>query len=153
MAKFSINKVVIAGNLGADPDVRYRPNGDAVVTARIATSKRYKDQGEWKEVTEWHTVKFFRKLGEIAAARLQKGTTAYVEGELHTRKWQDKDGQNRFSTEIYAHELQVLDKGKKAAPAGDQGGGSNASENAGGGEGESWRFGPAPGDFEDDLPY
>ncbi len=98
----SINKVILIGNLGADPEMRYTPGGDAVCTLRLATSDRWKDKesGEMRETTEWHRVVLFRRLAEVAHEFLKKGVPIYVEGRLRTRKWQDKEGRERFTTEI-----------------------------------------------------
>jgi len=106
----SINKVILVGNLGKDPDTRYMPNGDAVTNITLATTDTWKDKTtqEKKEATEWHRVVFFRKLGEIAGQYLKKGASIYVEGSLKTRKWQDKDGQDRYTTEIVATEMRML---------------------------------------------
>lgn len=106
-----INKVIIVGNLGADPEVRYMPSGSAVTNITIATSDNWKDKesGEKKERTEWHRVVFFNRLAEIAGEYLKKGAKVYVEGALRTRKWQDKNGQDRYTTEIVASEMQMLD--------------------------------------------
>ena len=108
-----VNKVTLLGHLGADPEVRYMPNGDAVANLRLATSKSWKDKetGEQKESTEWHRVVMFRRLGEIAGEYLKKGSAVYLEGELRTRKWQDKDdGKDRYSTEVICNEMQMLDR-------------------------------------------
>src|SRR5512138_2608136 len=106
----SVNKVIIVGNLGADPETRYAPSGDAICSIRVATTDRWKDKasGETKEVTEWHRVAFFGRLAEIAGEYLKKGSQVYVEGSLRTRKWQDKDGQDRYSTEIRGDTMQML---------------------------------------------
>lgn len=106
----SVNKVILVGNLGADPETRYLPNGDAVVNIRVATSESWKDKntGEKKELTEWHRVVFYRKLAEIAGQYLRKGSQVYIEGRLRTRKWQGQDGQDRYTTEIEAQEMQML---------------------------------------------
>jgi single-strand DNA-binding protein len=106
----SVNKVILVGNLGADPESRYMPNGDAVVNIRLATTESWKDKasGEKKELTEWHRVVFYRKLAEIAGQYLKKGSQVYIEGRIRTRKWQDKDGQDRYTTEIEANEMQML---------------------------------------------
>lgn len=98
----SVNKVILVGNLGADPETRYMPNGDAVTNVRLATTDSWKDKasGEKKEITEWHRVVFYRRLAEIAGEYLRKGSSVYVEGRIRTRKWQDKDGQDRYTTEI-----------------------------------------------------
>ena len=106
----SINKVIIVGNLGADPETKYLPSGDAVTNIRVATTDTWKDKasGEKKEATEWHRVAFFGRLAEIAGEYLKKGSQVYVEGRLRTRKWQDKDGQDRYTTEIMATEMKML---------------------------------------------
>ena len=106
-----INKVILIGNLGQDPETRYMPSGGAVTNITLATSESWKDKqtGEQKENTEWHRVVFFNRLAEIAAEYLRKGSKAYVEGRLQTRKWQGKDGQDRYTTEIVASEMQMLD--------------------------------------------
>src|SRR5712672_267833 len=106
----SVNKVIIVGNLGADPETRYTPGGDAITNIRVATTDRWKDKasGEMKEATEWHRIAFFGRLAEIAGEYLKKGSQIYVEGQLRTRKWQDKDGQDRYSTEIRGDVMQML---------------------------------------------
>ena len=105
-----INKVILVGHLGADPDARFMPSGKAVTNIRLATSEQWKDRqtGDQQERTEWHTVVLFDKLGEIAGEYLRKGSQVYIEGSLRTRKWQDKDGKDRYSTEIVAREMQML---------------------------------------------
>lgn len=106
----SVNKVIIVGNLGKDPETRYPPSGDAVTNIVVATTETWKDKtsGEKREATEWHRVVFFGKLAEIAGQYLKKGSQVYLEGKLKTRKWQDKDGQDRFTTEINADEMKML---------------------------------------------
>ena len=106
----SVNKVILVGNLGADPETRYMPNGDAVANIRLATTESWKDKasGEKREITEWHRVVLYRKLGEIAGQYLKKGSAVYIEGRIRTRKWQDKEGQERYTTEIEANEMQML---------------------------------------------
>jgi single-strand DNA-binding protein len=105
----SVNKVILIGNLGADPETRYLPSGDAVCNIRIATTDTWKDKsGEKQEHTEWHRVAFFGKTAEIAGEYLKKGSPVYVEGRIRTRKWQDKEGQERYSTEIVADRMQLL---------------------------------------------
>ncbi|MGQ0654727.1 MAG: single-stranded DNA-binding protein [Betaproteobacteria bacterium] len=121
----SVNKVIIVGNLGADPETRYLPSGEAVTNIRVATTDKWKDKasGEMKEATEWHRIAFFGRLAEIAGEYLKKGSQVYVEGALRTRKWQDKDGQDRYSTEIRADTMQMLGRregagsGPREAPA------------------------------------
>ena len=106
----SVNKVIVLGNMGADPEMRYMQNGDAVCNIKIATSESWKDKqtGEKKEATEWHRVVFFRQLAEIAGKYLNKGASVYVEGSLKTRKWTDKDGIERYTTEITGNEMKML---------------------------------------------
>lgn len=145
-----INKVILIGNLGQDPEVKYMPNGGAVTNVTVATSESWKDKstGEQKENTEWHRVVFFRRLAEIAGEYLKKGSKVYIEGKLQTRKWQDKDGADRYTTEIVANEMQMLDS---------RGGGMGS----GGGDykqSSSQPTSPAPAgggmdDFDDDIPF
>lgn len=115
-----INKVILIGNLGADPDTRYMPSGKAVTNIRVATSESWKDKqtGDTQERTEWHSIVMYDKLGEIAAEYLRKGSQVYLEGKLRTRKWQDKEGKDRYTTEIIADQMQML---------GGRGGGAGAS--------------------------
>ncbi|WP_338862313.1 single-stranded DNA-binding protein [Mycetohabitans rhizoxinica] len=128
----SVNKVILVGNLGADPETRYLPSGDAVTNIRLATTDRYKDKasGEFKELTEWHRVVFFGRLAEIAAEYLKKGSPVYVEGRIRTRKWQDQSGQDRYSTEIVADSMQLL-----GGRSGSGGGGSGGDDFGGGASG------------------
>jgi single-strand DNA-binding protein len=118
----SVNKVIIVGNVGRDPETRYMPSGDAVTNISVATSDRYKDKqtGEMKETTEWHRVAFFGKLAEIAGQYLKKGSQVYVEGRLRTRKWTDASGQEKYSTEIVSESMQMLG-GKPVGGSGDGG--------------------------------
>ncbi|MBM93376.1 MAG: single-stranded DNA-binding protein [Legionellales bacterium] len=111
MASRGINKVILVGNVGQDPEVRHMPSGGAVTNISIATSESWKDKstGEKQERTEWHRVVFFNRLGEIAGEYLKRGKKVYVEGSLRTRKWQDKEGQDRYTTEVVATEMQMLD--------------------------------------------
>jgi single-strand DNA-binding protein len=115
-----INKVILVGNVGVDPDVRYLPNGNAVTTLSLATSETWKDKqtGDKQERTEWHRVVCFNRLGEIAGEYVRKGSKLYVEGSLRTRKWQDQQGQDRYTTEIIANDIQMLDTkgGNNSAP-------------------------------------
>jgi single-strand DNA-binding protein len=151
----SVNKVIIVGNLGKDPEVRYTPNGDSVTNVTIATTDTWKDKGtgEKKEATEWHRVVFFGKLAEIAGQYLKKGRQVYVEGALRTRKWTDKEGHERYTTEIVANEMKMLGsrEGMSDAPPRESGGGA-------GGGGNRPAAAPQPGgnsfnDFEDDIPF
>src|SRR5690349_21369918 len=118
----SVNKVILVGNLGADPEVRYLPSGDAVANIRLATTDRYKDKasGEMKEMTEWHRVSFFGRLAEIVSEYLKKGSSVYIEGRIRTRKWQAQDGTDRYSTEIVAEQMQMLG-GRRNDDGGDGG--------------------------------
>lgn len=112
-----VNKVILIGNLGADPEVRYMPNGNAVANLSLATSETWKDKqtGEKQERTEWHRVVCFNRLGEIAGEYVKKGTRVYIEGSIRTRKWQDAQGQDKYTTEIVAAEMQILDSKMGAA--------------------------------------
>jgi single-strand DNA-binding protein len=121
----SVNKVILVGNLGADPEVRYLPSGDAVANIRLATTDRYKDKtsGEMKESTEWHRVSFFGRLAEIVNEYLKKGSSVYIEGRIRTRKWQAQDGTDRYSTEIVAEQMHMLGgRGGVSAGGADEGG-------------------------------
>ncbi len=143
-----INKVILIGNLGKDPEVRYMPNGNAVANITIATSESWKDKntGENQEKTEWHRVVLFRRLGEIAGEYLKKGSQVYIEGKLQTRKWQDNNGQDRYTTEIVANEMQML---------GGRGGGSAAfsEQNSASSAPRSPAVADGPQDFDDDIPF
>lgn len=114
----SINKVILIGNLGADPENRALPSGEAVCNIRLATTENWKDKstGEKRELTEWHRVVLYRKLAEIASQYLRKGSAVYIEGRLRTRKWQDKDGQERYTTEIEGSEMKMLGGATESAP-------------------------------------
>jgi single-strand DNA-binding protein len=133
----SVNKVIIVGNLGRDPETRYMPNGEAVTNIAVATTESWKDKntGEKKELTEWHRITFYRKLAEIAGQYLKKGSQIYVEGRLQTRKWQDKEGVERYTTEIIADTMQMLG-GRQGAGGG--GGGMDEGGYGGGGGGGSY---------------
>lgn len=122
MASRGVNKVILVGNLGADPETRFMPSGGSVTNIRLATSQSWKDKqtGQPQERTEWHRVVFFNRLAEIAGEYLRKGSKVYVEGALRTRKWQDQSGQDRYSTEIVANEMQMLDS-RASAGAGIEG--------------------------------
>ena len=155
----SVNKVILVGNLGRDPETRYTTGGEAVTNISIATTDTWKDKaGEKQERTEWHRVAFFGKLAEIAGEYLKKGSQVYVEGRLQTRKWQDKDGADKYTTEIVANQMQML--GSRQGMGG--GRGAEAPEAAeGGGGGGSARPASKPAaksggkfdDFEDDIPF
>ncbi len=159
MASRGVNKVILVGNLGNDPETRFFPDGGAVTNASIATSESWKDRqtGEMKERTEWHRVVFRDRgnyrLGQIAGEYLKKGSKVYVEGKLQTRKWQDQSGQDRYTTEIIANEMQMLDSRNAAGQGSYQGGDYNTSQAA-----------PAPAqgnaapqddfeNFDDDIPF
>lgn len=150
-----VNKVILIGNLGADPEVRFMPSGGAVANIRIATSETWKDKqtGENQERTEWHSVVFFNRLAEIAGEYLKKGSKVYVEGALRTRKWQDKNGQDRYTTEIVAAEMQMLDSrgaGAQAMPEDTHA----SSTDAGAQHAQPPRAMPAStADLDDDIPF
>ena len=147
-----INKVIIVGNVGGDPETRYMPSGSAVTNLTVATNESWKDKqtGEKKERTEWHRVAMFNRLAEIAAEYLRKGSQVYIEGKLRTRKWQDKDGQDRYTTEIIADEMQML--GGRGG-SGDFGGGSQGGGRAPSQGGGNAPPQPGPDDFDDDIPF
>lgn len=152
----SVNKVILVGNLGADPETRYMPNGDAVVNIRLATTESWKDKnsGEKRELTEWHRVVFYRKLAEIAGQYLKKGSQVYIEGRIRTRKWQGQDGQDRYTTEIEANEMQML--GRREGMGQSYEGGPR--DNGGGRPAPAKQQSSAPAgggfnDFEDDIPF
>jgi single-strand DNA-binding protein len=155
-----INKVILVGNLGQDPETRSMPSGKAVTNVRIATSESWRDKqtNEQKEQTEWHTVVFFDRLAEIAAEYLKKGSQVYVEGKLRTRKWQDKaTGADRYSTEVVANELQMLGGrggGMGGGERSSSGGGERAAARAAPPRDEFNQQSPAGGDvFDDDIPF
>jgi single-strand DNA-binding protein len=154
----SVNKVILVGNLGADPESKYLPSGDAVANIRIATTDRWKDKasGEMKEATEWHRVAFFGRLAEIAGEYLKKGSQVYIEGRIRTRKWQDKEGQDRYSTEIVADQMQMLGaRSGGGEPRGEPMAARSAESKApaaaaaGGAAKKSGKF----DDMEDDIPF
>ena len=152
-----VNRVTIIGNLGNDPETKFMPSGGAVTNISVATSESWKDKntGQQQDRTEWHRVVFFNKLAEIAGEYLKKGSKVYIEGSLRTRKWQGQDGQDRYTTEIVASEMQMLDS------RGDSGGqqdyrghtGSNQPNPTYGGNEGGQPSGPAGGDFDDDIPF
>jgi single-strand DNA-binding protein len=176
MASRGVNKVTLVGNLGNDPETRYMPSGGAVTNITIATSETWKDKqtGQPQERTEWHRVSFFNRLAEIAGEYLHKGSKVYIEGALRTRKWQAKDGQDRYTTEVIASEMQMLDsRGSGGGGGGQAGGEYNQSAPARSGaapsqqgqaqQGQSQQgqapaaSAPAPAgefaDFDDDIPF
>ena len=153
----SVNKVILIGNLGKDPDIRYMPNGEAVANITLATSETWKDKtGAKQEKTEWHRVTFYRKLAEIVGEYLKKGNSVYVEGRLETRKWTDKTGTDRYTTEIIANEMRMLgsksggsnfvgeNKNNKTAPPKDSATSNNNAANT-----PNSGF----GDMDDDIPF
>lgn len=150
----SVNKVILVGNLGKDPETRYMPNGDQVTNITVATSETWKDKnsGEQKEATEWHRVVFFRRLAEIAGQYLKKGSQVYIEGKLKTRKWQGQDGQDRYTTEIHADEMKML--GKREGMGGD---GPREERSSRPAPAAKPADKPAGGgnfnDFDDDIPF
>ena len=148
-----INKVILIGNLGKDPETRYMPSGGAVTNVTVATSESWKDKntGEQQERTEWHRVVFFNRLAEIAGEYLKKGSKVYIEGSLRTRKWQGQDGQDRYTTEIVANEMQMLDS---------RGGGASFDNTAPMQSSTAQTRSAAPAstaipdnDFDDDIPF
>ncbi|MFP6792787.1 MAG: single-stranded DNA-binding protein [Pseudomonadales bacterium] len=154
-----INKVILVGNLGRDPETRYMPSGGAVTNVSIATSKGWKDRdsGEQKERTEWHRIVFFNRLAEIAGEYLKRGSKVYIEGELRTRDW-EKDGQKHYTTEVVASEMQMLDSrgemGGGGSSSGGSGGSQGGSQGGGGSSSAGDDFGPPPSDdFDDDIPF
>ncbi len=177
-----INKVILVGNLGRDPETRYMPSGGAVTNVSIATSKKWKDKdsGEQKERTEWHRIVFFNRLAEVAGEYLKRGSKVYIEGELRTRDW-EKDGQKHYTTEIVASEMQMLDSrgemsggggsysggsggsqggGQGGGQGGSQGGGQGGSQGDSGGNSQGGSSSPADDsepppsdDFDDDIPF
>jgi single-strand DNA-binding protein len=154
-----VNKVILIGNLGKDPETRYMPSGSAVTNLTLATSESWKDKqtGENQERTEWHKVAMFGKLAEIAAEYLRKGSQVYIEGKLRTRKWQDKEGKDRWTTEIVADEMNMLGGkgGGASAGAGAPGAAaaSGGGSSSGGGRAAVNDSGAPPGDFDDDIPF
>lgn len=170
----SVNKVILIGNLGRDPETRYAPSGGAICNVRIATTRNWKDRatGEKREETEWHSVVFYDRLAEIAGEYLKKGRPVYVEGRLKTRKWQDKEGQDRYTTEIIAESMQLLGSREGGGQADDEGGysggyGGRGGAARGGGQGAAGgatggqvsRRPAAPpdtdafGPMDDDIPF
>src|SRR5918911_1190928 len=157
----SVNKAILIGNLGADPETRFLPSGEAVCNIRIATTEKWKDRasGEMKEATEWHRVSLFGRQAEVAGEYLKKGSPVYIEGSLRTRKWQDKEGKDQYTTEIRADRMQLLGGRGGGGGGGDvefsgggaparSGGASNANRGSTGGGKK-----PATDDFDDDIPF
>ncbi len=156
MASRGVNKVILIGNLGRDPETRYTTGGSPVTNISVATSETWKDKntGEMQERTEWHRVVFFNRLAEIAGQYLRKGSKVYIEGSLRTRKWQGQDGQERYTTEIVANEMQMLDSrsGGETAFGGAPAGGGQARPAPAAPEPGPAPAGPAD-DFDDDIPF
>lgn len=152
-----VNKVILVGNLGADPETRSMPSGMTVTNIRIATSESWKDKasGAQQERTEWHSVALFGRLGEIAAEYLRKGSQVFIEGKLRTRKWQDKQGNDRYSTEIVADNMQML--GGRGGGAGGMGAATDRAAAGGPPPRDEYDQTPAPAggkeDFDDDIPF
>lgn len=152
-----VNKVILVGNLGADPETRSMPSGMTVTNIRIATSESWKDKasGAQQERTEWHSIALFGRLGEIAAEYLRKGSQVFVEGKLRTRKWQDKQGNDRFTTEIIADNMQML--GGRGGAAGGTSGGDRAAGAGAAAPRDDYDQSPAPAggkeEFDDDIPF
>jgi single-strand DNA-binding protein len=155
-----VNKVILVGNLGADPETRSLPSGMTVANIRIATSESWKDKqsGEMKEQTEWHSVALFGRLGEIAGEYLRKGSQVYIEGRLRTRKWQDKQGNDRYTTEIIANDMQMIGSrggaggGMREGGGESRGGGSRASQQQDE-YADAVTTSTEKGDFDDDIPF
>ena len=173
MASRGVNKVILVGNLGADPETRFMPSGGSVTNVRLATSETWKDKqtGQPQERTEWHRVVFFNKLAEIAGEYLRKGSKVYVEGSIRTRKWQDQSGQDRYTTEVVGNEMQMLDSRGSGGMGGDSAGGGGydypeaSQPQAGGGKDGSGSMSSGQGGgsgspasasqdpYDDDIPY
>ena len=156
----TVNKVILIGNLGRDPETRYMPDGGAITNISIATTDKWKDKaGEMQEKTEWHRVAFFGKLAEIAGEYLKKGSQVYVEGRLQTRKWQDKEGQDKYTTEVVANVMQMLGSRQgQGQGGGDREAGGERAERAQGAQGAAAKPAAKAGggkfdDFEDDIPF
>ena len=149
-----INKAILIGNLGADPETRHTAGGNAVTNIRIATSESWRDRqsGEQQERTEWHRIVMFGKLGEIAGEYLRKGSKVYIEGRIQTRKWQGQDGQDRWTTEVVANEMQMLDSRGGSAPFDDN---SNQSQQNYNQPQQNYNGPPSDngGGLEDDIPF
>ena len=152
-----VNKVIIIGNLGADPESRAMPSGASVANLRIATTESWRDKqsGEQQERTEWHRVALFGRLAEVASEYLRKGSQVYIEGSLRTRKWQDKQGNERYTTEIVANDMQML--GGRGGGGGGSGGGAPPRESSDYGQSAGGPSGGSSGgegtDFDDDIPF
>ncbi|ACL73373.1 single-strand binding protein [Thioalkalivibrio sulfidiphilus HL-EbGr7] len=151
-----VNKVILVGNLGNDPEVKYMPSGNAVANVSLATTESWKDKnsGERQEKTEWHRVTFYGKLAEIAGEYLKKGSQIYVEGRLQTRKWQGQDGQDRYTTEIIASDMQMLGgRGGSGGTGGFDDAPSQSRQGGGGGRQEAPARSSMSDDFDDEIPF
>ena len=155
----SVNKVIRVGNLGADPETRYLPSGDAVCNIRVATTDRIRDKtsGEYKENTEWHRIVFFGKLAETAGQYLKKGRQVYVEGRIRTNKWQDKEGNERYTTEIIGNDMKMLGSregmGSPSASESEYGGSMPSAPAASAGRQAPTRKTPSFEEMDDDIPF
>jgi single-strand DNA-binding protein len=149
----SVNKVILIGNLGKDPETRYLPSGDAVTNITVATTESWKDKksGDKQEHTEWHRISFFGRQAEVAGEYLKKGSPVYIEGRIRTRKWQDKEGQDRYSTEIVADRMQLL--GSRGGGSGGDGGGMREPPSSGGSKAPAKKSGGSFDDMDDDIPF
>jgi single-strand DNA-binding protein len=151
-----VNKAILIGHLGADPETRYTPSGTAVANIRVATTEQWKDRqsGEQQERTEWHRIVAFNRLAEIIGEYLKKGSQVYIEGKLQTRKWQDQSGNDRYTTEIVANDMQMLGGRGGGGSGGDSARGGGGGPAPGGGSGGGGGGGQAPpDDFDDDIPF
>ena len=145
----SVNKVILVGRLGKDPETRYMTNGEAVTNATLATSENWKDKsGEKQEKTEWHNLVFYRRLAEVAGEYLRKGSQVYIEGKIQTRKWQDKEGKDRYTTEIIVNEMQMLGGKGEGSAAAQQAPAERKPETTGNTDG-----GQGFNDLPDDIPF
>ena len=155
----SVNKVILIGNLGRDPETRYMPNGEAVTNITVATTETWKDRtsGERQEKTEWHRVTFYRRLAEIAGEYLKKGSQVFIEGRLETRKWTDKEGKDRYTTEIIANEMKMLGSrpgsGTPSYDGAEESAGRPAAKAAAGGGRPAAKTPGSITDMDDDIPF
>jgi len=151
----SVNKVILIGNLGKDPETRYLPSGDAVTNITLATTESWKDKksGDKQEHTEWHRVSFFGRQAEVAGEYLKKGSPVYIEGRIRTRKWQDKEGQDRYTTEIVADRMQLLGSKGGGSGGGEGGGAREPAAAAGGSKAPAKKSGGSFDDMDDDIPF
>jgi single-strand DNA-binding protein len=151
----SVNKVILIGNLGKDPETRYLPSGDAVTNITVATTESWKDKksGDKQEHTEWHRISFFGRQAEVAGEYLKKGSPVYIEGRIRTRKWQDKEGQDRYSTEIVADRMQLLGSRGGGGEGGGGGGMREPPSSSGGNKAPAKKSGGSFDDMDDDIPF